>query len=314
MQDDIVIEGLNVSFRSKHGETPVVRDVNVTFSSETITGLIGESGSGKSVLGMSILQLLPDTAAVSGTCRYHDMDLYALSEKEMCRIRGSEIGLIPQNPTESMNPVLSIGKQLKESITVHARGKDREAAQRRDMLLQKFGFDEPERINRSYSFQLSGGMNQRVISTMGLMNKPNWVIADEPTKGLDAILRKQVYRVLKDIAETETRGMIIITHDISLAGALCDRLLVLYKGMIMEQGKTADILENPLHPYTKGLIGSLPEKGMHPIRRADPVMAEQCRGCSFAPRCEYADRRCMEELPPEKTLEDGRTVRCFHYA
>lgn len=156
-------------------------------------------------------------------------------------------------------------------------------------------------------------MNQRVISAMGLMNRPKWVIADEPTKGLDAILRRQVYRVLKEISETDTEGMIVITHDIALAGALCDRLMVLYKGSIMEAGETKTILEHPAHPYTKGLIASLPGKGMNPIGRA-VRKKEGNSGCSFYPRCAHAVDACKNGRIPEAELPDGRKVRCVRYA
>lgn len=314
MDDSILIQNMNVSFRGKGCLTPVVKDVNTVFPSGTITGLIGESGSGKSVLGMSILQLLPGTAQVSGQCLFRGRDLYRLSEREMCAVRGQEIGLIPQNPSQSLNPIYTVGRQLVESMTVHDRSQKAEARARRDMLLGRFGFPDPHGISRSYSFRLSGGMNQRVISAMGLMNKPSWIIADEPTKGLDAILRRQVYHVLRQISESETRGMIVITHDIALAGALSQRLLVLYKGMILEEGPTEAVLANPLHPYTVGLMRSLPENGMHPIPRADPALAEKCTGCSFAPRCAWATERCCREVPPDVRPESDRKVRCFRYA
>lgn len=312
MNEDIVIQSLDISFRDKQRIVPVVRDVNVTFHAGTVTGLIGESGSGKSVLGMSILRLLPASAKVEGTCLYGGRDLYRLTEKEMCKVRGQQIGLIPQNPTESLNPVRTVGRQLTECVTIHRPGEKKAAEERRNTLLARFGFAQPDKINRAYSFQLSGGMNQRVVSAMGLMSKPEWIIADEPTKGLDAILRKQVYSVLREISETETKGMILITHDISLAGAICDRLLVLYKGMLLEQGNTRDILSSPLHPYTKGLLASLPERGMHPIRRAN--QQSDCIGCGFCPRCEYATERCRREIPPETVVDGGRIVRCFLYA
>ena len=257
-KSDIEIRDLSVTFQDGGEMIHAMEDVSAYFPSGSVTGLIGESGSGKSLLGMSILGLLSGQARVEGSCMYKGMDLYRLPEKEMQKIRGKEIALIPQNPTESLNPIRRIGKQLTECMTVHGN-KDKELADsRRDEFLRRFGFSDPDRINRAYSFQLSGGMNQRVISAMGLMNRPKWVIADEPTKGLDAILRRQVYRVLKEISETDTEGMIVITHDIALAGALCDRLMVLYKGSIMEAGETKTILEHPAHPYTKGLIASLP--------------------------------------------------------
>ena len=198
-------------------------------------------------------------------------------------------------------------------MTVHGN-KDKELANsRRDEFLRRFGFADPDRISRAYSFQLSGGMNQRVISAMGLMNRPKWAIADEPTKGLDAILRRQVYQVLKEISETDTEGMIVITHDIALAGVLCDRMMVLYKGSIMEVGDTRTILEHPAHPYTKGLVASLPAKGMNPIGRA-VRKNEGNSGCSFYPRCPYAADTCKNGPVPEAELPDGRKVRCVLYA
>lgn len=311
MGTDIEIQGLNVSFEDHGQVTSVVTDVNAEFRAGSITGLIGESGSGKSVLGLSILQLLPAAAKVEGNCFYGGRDLFSLPDREMKKIRGKEIALIPQNPTESLNPVRVIGRQLTESMTVHGK-KKREAAEQRDKLLRRMGFSDPERISRSYSFELSGGMNQRVVSVLGLMNHPKWVIADEPTKGLDAILRRQVYQVLKEIGDSKDRGMMVITHDISLAGALCERLLVLYKGCIMEQGRTKEVLCDPVHPYTKGLIRSLPENGMHPIGRADREKGGS--GCRFYPRCPWGTEQCAKKIPPETVLEGERKVRCFRYA
>lgn len=240
-KSDIEIRNLSVSFQDGGETVHAMEGVNAYFPVGSVTGLIGESGSGKSLLGMSILGLLSGQARVDGTCMYKGMDLYRLPEKEMQEIRGKEISLIPQNPTESLNPIRRIGKQLTECMNVHGNKDKQLADTRRDEFLRRFGFPDPDRINRSYSFQLSGGMNQRVISAMGLMNRPKWVIADEPTKGLDAILRRQVYQILKEISETDTEGMIVITHDIALAEALCDRLMVLYKGSIMEAGDTKTI-------------------------------------------------------------------------
>ena len=312
-KSDIEIRNLYVSFQDGGETVHAMEGVNAYFPAGSVTGLIGESGSGKSLLGMSILGLISGQAKVEGTCMYKGMDLYRLPEKEMQEIHGKEIALIPQNPTESLNPIRRIGKQLTECMNVHGN-KDKELANsRRDEFLRRFGFADPDRISRAYSFQLSGGMNQRVISAMGLMNRPKWAIADEPTKGLDAILRRQVYQVLKEISETDTEGMIEITHDIALAEALCDRLMVLYKGSIMEAGDTKKILEHPAHPYTKGLVASLPAKGMNPIGRA-VRKNEGNSGCSFYPRCPYAADACKNGPVPEAELPDGRKVRCVLYA
>ena len=315
METILDIRDLCVEFKTAEGTVKAVNNLSYTLHKGEKLGIVGESGSGKSVSSLGIMQLIPNPPGqiTNGSILYRDKDLVTAEEKEMQKIRGKEIALIPQNPTESLNPIRRIGKQLTECMTVHGN-KDKELANsRRDEFLRRFGFADPDRISRAYSFQLSGGMNQRVISAMGLMNRPKWVIADEPTKGLDAILRRQVYQVLKEISETDTEGMIVITHDIALAGVLCDRLMVLYKGSIMEVGDTRTILEHPAHPYTKGLVASLPAKGMNPIGRA-VRKNEGNSGCSFYPRCPYATDACKNGPVPEAELPDGRKVRCVLYA
>lgn len=313
MGNDIEIKHLTVKFKTADGDFCAVSDVNAVFKEKTITGLVGESGSGKSVLGMSILRLLPKTAVIEGQCMYQGKDLYKISEKEMLGIRGTQIGLIPQNPSESLNPVLKIKRQLTEAVTVHDKSKKAEAAKRSEDLLEKFGFKKEENIQKCYSFQLSGGMNQRVISVLGLMNSPVWLIADEPTKGLDAILRKQVYEVFKRIIQEETSSMLMITHDIILAGKLCDRLMVLYNGVVVEQGETKKVIDDPRHPYTKGLIASLPSKGMVPVQQPFKEREKEDKGCRFYPRCAMACSRCAAEIPGEYKADNGSTVRCFLY-
>lgn len=312
MENTITIKNLTVEFQTAHGSVKAVHDVNTVFEAGKITGLIGESGSGKSVLGMSILKLLPATAKVSGSCFFQGRDLYRLKEAEIRKFRGKEIALIPQNPSESLNPVRKIGPQLMEAMTVHDRTKKKEAALRMEELLLRFGFQDPETIKKQYSFQLSGGMNQRIISVLGLMNHPGWMIADEPTKGLDAILRSQVYGVLKSIVEENHSNMIIITHDILLAEKLCDEIRVLYAGELLEQGKTEEVFHRPKHPYTKGLIHSLPSKGMKPIGGIIP--GRKPGPCKFYERCSVALPRCLTETPRDFKTENGSLVRCFLYA
>ena len=313
MGKEIKVCEFGVTFHTAHGPVSAVRDVNTVFREGEVTGLIGESGSGKSVLGMAILQLLPANARIEGSCLYGDTELTALSEKEMEQIRGKEIALIPQNPVESLNPVLRIGWQLTEAMTIHAPGKKAEAEQRYQDLMGRLGFSRPELVSRQYSFQLSGGMNQRMIAVLGLMNRPAWMIADEPTKGLDAILRRQVYEVLQEITMRDTRNMILITHDVALARKLSQKILVLYQGEILEQGTAADVLDHPAHPYTRGLIGSLPRTGMKPIGQPLKGREDATGGCVFYPRCPQAAKRCRQEHPREAGLENGRKVRCFLY-
>ena len=311
--DDIAVRNMTVTFETSHGPVSAVRDVNTTFRTGEVTGMIGESGSGKSVLGMAMLQLLASNARIDGVCMYRGRNLTALPAKEMEKIRGKEIGLIPQNPAESLNPVMRIKKQLIESVTVHDPKGEKRAEERYSDLMKRMGFSDPEQTGSQYSFQLSGGMNQRVISVLGMMNRPRWVIADEPTKGLDAILRRQVYQVLREITEQDTKNMILITHDVELARKLCRKILVLYRGEILEQGRTEDVLGHPKHPYTKGLMDSLPKNGMKPIPQPVKEREGAAGGCIFYPRCPYGTGRCGTEHPGEFSAGDRWRVRCFLY-
>ena len=314
MGKDIRVEHFNVCFQTALGPVNAVRDASTVFESGKVTGMIGESGSGKSVLGMGILKLLAANAYTEGSCWYGEDEISSWSEKQMEGLRGDQIALIPQNPAEALDPVIRIKKQLIEAVTVHGKGKRQEAEAQYERLMNRFGFPDSGTIGRKYSFQLSGGMNQRVISVLGLMNRPEWVIADEPTKGLDAILRRQVFQVLREIAKRDTKSMIVITHDVMLAGRLCQKLLVLYKGEILEQGDTDKIMEDPLHPYTRGLICALPSRGMKPIPLPAKEREGKEAGCVFYPRCERACPRCAEEKPGDFLCGDGRKVRCFLYA
>lgn len=311
MNNDIIIDNLSVSFFTNKGMVNAVDKVSTVLEGGKITGLIGESGSGKSVLGMSLLQLLPLEAKVEGCCEYNGYNLISADKKLIQSIRGKEIALIPQNPSEALNSVRRIKKQLTETITVHEKKSYNAACKRAADLLIRFGFKDPDEVGRKYSFQLSGGMNQRVISVLGLMCEPKWVIADEPTKGLDSILRKQVYGILKSIVERDTGSMILITHDITLAKKLCDNIMVMYEGRVLEQGKADIILKSPQHPYTKGLLESTPDRGMHPIQAVMPKREGNKSGCNFYPRCLRAIDICEKEKPQEYIGMHGQKVRCF---
>lgn len=313
MGKDIVMKGFGVGFHTSLGRVEAVRKVNTVFENGLVTGMIGESGSGKSVLGMGILKLLASNAEIFGQCFYGEEQISSFSEKEMEMLRGKEIALIPQNPAEALNPVIKIKKQLLEAVTVHDKKKKNMAEKRYKNLLNQFGFSDAEEISGKYSFQLSGGMNQRIISALGLMCTPRWIIADEPTKGLDAILRRQVYEVLKGIVETETKSMIVITHDVILAQRLCNKILILYRGEVLEQGDTKLVLDTPAHPYSQGLVCSLPSKGMIPIPASIDERQDSVEGCVFYARCKKAADKCKHQRPDDVRLEDGRIVRCFLY-
>lgn len=313
MVPDIEIRQLSVWFDTAQGPVKAVDGLSTTFRAGQISGVIGESGSGKSVMGMSLLRLLPNTARVTGECWFGGQELYSMPLRELRKLRGAAIGLIPQNPNASLDPVMKLKKQLTEAIIAHG-GKGKKGAEARAAeLLRQFGFEEPERILGQYAFQMSGGMNQRLVSALGLACQPGWVIADEPTKGLDAVLRNQVYAVLRQVYTELHSSMIVITHDLGLARKLCDDIRVLYMGRIIEQGTAEEVMEHPRHPYAAGLIHALPGRGMVPIPPPDSERLAH-RGCPFYPRCAQAMARCGAERPGDMERPGGGKVRCFLYA
>ena len=288
MGSDILINRLTVAFGAG-SDAAAVKNVTTRFFSGQVTGLIGESGSGKSVLGMSILRLLPSSARLSGAIEFDGENLLSFSAREMQALRGSRIGLIPQSPGDSLD----------------------KARRRAVELLKAFHFEDINRVMQSYPFQLSGGMQQRVVSAMGLSCGPEWLIADEPTKGLDAVLREQVYSLLDDIAQNHIKSMIIITHDLSLAARVCHRLLVMYQGRVVEEGPAGEVLASPLHPYTAGLLAAMPSRGMNPLPPPDPSVP--ATGCPFAARCTQRLDRCTGTVPPMRA-QSGRKARCYLHA
>lgn len=320
MDENLRIEDAAVYFAVKGGIVRAVDHVSATFRAGEITGLIGESGCGKSVLGMAILGLLPDYACVEGSIWLDGQNLLALKAGQRRKLRGQRLGLIPQNPADSFNPVRRIRGQIEESLRVGKKQKqaagNTEAAgsgEAVQQLLEEFGFAKADaaRVGRSYPFELSGGMQQRAAAAMGTASNPEWILADEPSKGLDDALRRQLYQTLALVKERGAKGMLIITHDLELAATLCDSLAVMYSGEIVEMGK--EVLKDPLHPYTRGLLASLPQNGMHPMKGSAPAPNEQIAGCKFAARCPAAQERCFLEKPDGYQYKD-RTVRCFLYA
>lgn len=260
------IRQVKASFRTREGMVHAVNGVSLDLHQGEIWGLIGETGSGKSVLGLSIPGLLPDTAEVTGSIVFKGQDLLKLDRKSIRKWRGSEIALIPQNPAASLNPVLTIGYQLKEAMTRHRRtSSGRQWNKEAQRLLSQLHMPEPERKLGSYPFQLSGGMKQRVLAAIGMCGHPSLIIADEPTKGLDAMVRYQTVEMMRRVAYQTGAGMLVITHDLHVAESLCDGVGVMYAGQIVEQGHAADIFRNPRHPYTQGLLASMPARGMVPI-------------------------------------------------
>ncbi len=311
MANNIKIEGLTVHFPVQNGTVKAVDHLNILIREGEITGIIGESGCGKSVLGMALIGLLPSYAKVGGKIWLQDRDLLQLSAKEMRLLRGREIGLIPQNPADSLNPVRKVRGQLLEALRLRGKDRKKEESVIRD-LLEGFGFTKEEviQVENAYPFALSGGMQQRLVAAMGLASRPRWILADEPSKGLDWELRRQMYAALK-LAKKKTSGMIMITHDLVLAQTLCDSVAVMYSGEMIEKGK--NVLKHPRHPYTRGLLDSLPGKNMKVMEGCAPSPQNEPFGCKFALRCPCRQEKCEKERPG-CTGDKDEMVRCFLYA
>jgi len=306
------ISNLRVLFPTDDGLVKATNDVDLGIEEGENLGLIGESGSGKTVLGMAILRLLPKDARVEGVVRFNGRDLLSLREEEMRRVRGREIVMILQNPTSALNPVLTVGSQIEEVLRLH-KGVDKRSARKRVVeLLKMVRIRDASKRVRDYPHQFSGGMKERAMIAMALASDPTLIIADEPTKGLDVTVKREILKLLKEV--TERKSMLFITHDLASAAEICERIAVMYAGEILEVAKTEDLLDDPLHPYTEGFLNSLPSRGLKPIRGIGPSLIDLPHGCKFHPRCDHATEVCMREHPPMLQKEDGRQVRCFLHA
>lgn len=303
------IINLRTHYPSSDGLVKAVDAVDLQIENNERLGLIGETGCGKTVLGMSIIRLLLPTAVVSGRIVYKNRDLLTLGDEEMRRLRGREIAMILQNPTTSLNPVLKVGDQIAEVIELH-QGLDKKQARAQAVkLLAKARIDQAERRAGQYPHELSGGMKERVMIAMGLASQPAFVIADEPTKGLDNRTKGEIIRLMREM--TSGRSMLMITHDLTAAGEICDRIAVMYAGELLEEASADTIFRDPIHPYTRGFIGSLPGCGLHPIPGSSPSLINPPHGCRFHPRCPQATDICTREHPQMKELEKSHFVRCF---
>lgn len=292
---DIVLEDLSVTFPVPGGTSQVLRHVSYTFSHEKITALVGESGSGKSILGGAVMGLLPQTAVITGAIRFDGRNL-ASSETDFASVRGKRIGWISQEPVSALDPRIPVGRQLIEYLLESGRLDEPHWKEAADRQLEKFGLLPAERVRTSFPHALSGGMVQRVLTAMVTLPEPEWIIADEPTKGLDAFVRKQAAENFRRLAKQGT-GFILITHDLQLAAHLADNVLILYAGEVVEKGPASVVMQRPAHPYTQGLLRAQPSQGMEPIRGVPPDMSRISEGCVFANRCPIADKMCRAPHP-----------------
>jgi len=307
------VSDLTTRFNTQDGVVHAVNGVSFELRAGELLGVVGESGSGKSVTMMSLLKLIPMPPGeiASGSAVFGDQDLLQLEGKELRGVRGGEIGFIFQDPMTSLNPVLTIGKQLSEPLILHSGATRREAKKRAIELLELVGLPDAAQRYKTFPHELSGGMRQRVMIAMALACSPKIIIADEPTTALDVTIQAQIIETVKELQEKLGTAVIWITHDLGVIAGLADRVLVMYGGQIVEQAPVNRLYAHPSHPYTQGLLNSLPRDDRHgealeSIPGQPPSLLSEPVGCSFAPRCPYAFDRCRSENPVLDTI--GRSV------
>lgn len=313
------VKGLKTSFFTDDGEVPAVDDIDFYIDEGEILGIVGESGCGKSVTSLSIMGLLPKGIGkvVGGDILFKGENLVHATEKRMKQIRGNEIAMIFQEPMTSLNPLFTIGNQLIEAIRIHTDLSKKEARQRAIEMLKLVGLPRAEAIVDEYPHQLSGGMRQRVMIAMAMVCQPAILIADEPTTALDVTIQAQILKLMKDLNENFQTAIMMITHDLGVVAEVCQRVVVMYSGKIVEEGDVHTIFKEPKHPYTIGLIQSVPDirdkkERLYSIPGNVPKPGTIKQGCRFAARCEHAFDRCFQETPQLYDIDDkGHRVRCF---
>lgn len=316
------VNNLHTCFRTRKGVLKAVNDVSFALREGKTLALVGESGSGKSVSAMSVLRLLDDNGYISsGEIYFRDgatrTELTRLPLREMQKLRGNRISVIFQEPMTALNPVFSIGKQLAEPLIIHRAMTKKQALQEVQRMLQDVRITNPERVLKGYAHQLSGGMRQRVMIAMALACQPELLIADEPTTALDVTIQAQILNLMRELRNETGTAIAFITHDLGVVNEMCDRVLVMYCGEIMEEALIADIFSTPLHPYTEGLISTLPKFGqggmLNTIPGTVPPAGHYPTGCVFAPRCKYATEKCHQCKPDFYNASESHRVRCFRY-
>lgn len=310
------VKDLTTEFIMDKGNLTAVNHIDFHINNEEVVGLVGESGSGKSVTSLSMLKLLPENGrTTSGEVLLNNKDILKLDKKEMRKIRGKEIAMIFQDPMSALNPVLRVGNQIMETTMLHLGHNKTEAKMHAIEMLKQVGIPAPEDVFNRYPHQLSGGMSQRVMIAMGLSSDPQVLIADEPTTALDVTIQAQVLELMQELKDKNKIGILLITHDLGVVAEMCDRVIVMYCGRIVESAKVNDLFDKPLHPYTRGLIASVPkigsgDNGLHYIKGRVPDLSQLPKGCKFGPRCQWATDKCIAEEPKLRKLGDDREVRC----
>ena len=305
-------------FSSKKSSVTAVDDVSFDIKKGEIVGLVGESGCGKSVTSLSIMQLLKDTPGkiTNGEVIFQGHNLLDASKKEMLDIRGDKMSMIFQEPMSSLNPSMRIDKQMIEGIRLHTPLTKAEARKKAADILSQVGIPDPQRVLKNYPHQLSGGMSQRVMIAMAMSCEPDLLIADEPTTALDVTIQAQILELMKKIQQDKGMSILLITHDLGVVAEMCSRVIVMYAGKIVEEAPVEILFANPTHPYTQGLIASVPKLGsgvkvLPSIPGSVPDLSAMPKGCRFAPRCKYATEKCHQEQPELLSVGEKQKCRCW---
>ncbi|MCR5041642.1 MAG: ABC transporter ATP-binding protein [Clostridia bacterium] len=311
------VQDLHTSFFTDAGEVQAVNGVSFHLDPGEILGIVGESGSGKSVTAYSIMQILADTGRiVGGRILYKGDDLSKFSEKQMQKFRGKSCSIIFQDPMTSLNPVFTIGSQLKEAVVLHTDKRGKEADERVIELLELVGINEPQKRVKQYPFEHSGGMRQRVMIAMALACEPDILIADEPTTALDVTIQAQILELIQELQLKLGMAVILVTHDLGVIASMCDNVVVMYGGRICERGTASEIFYHPKHEYTKGLLRSIPnvnnmKERLVPIAGTPINMLNLPKGCSFCARCDNAMKICLDRVPEELEINENHKASCW---
>ncbi len=314
------VKNLKTYFYTEEGVVPAVDGLDFTLNDGETLAIVGESGCGKSVTSLSILRLIknPPGKIIDGEILYRGEDLCKASEKRMRQVRGDEISMIFQEPMTSLNPVFTVGHQIMESLIYHQNYTKAKARERAVEMLRLVGIPDPEKNVECYPHQISGGMRQRVMIAMALACNPKILIADEPTTALDVTIQTQILRLLTDLRDKTGTAIILITHDLGIVAQTAENVMVMYGGQAVEYSDVKSIYKKPLHPYTVGLLKSIPklheeQEKLYNIKGSIPSPQEFPKGCRFSPRCEECMDVCRDHMPDLVTMDDGRKVRCWKY-
>ena len=313
------VQELSTSFRTERGTLKAIDGVSFHVYKGEILGIVGESGCGKSVTSQSIMRLYDEkrTAKYSGKVLFDGKNIFDVSSKDMRKIRGDKIAMVFQDSLSSLNPVFKVGDQITEAIIIHQGVDKKKARQMGIEMLRLVGIPAPEKRFDQYPHELSGGMRQRVMIAIALSCRPKLLIADEPTTALDVTIQAQIMDLIVDLNKKLDMGVMLITHDLAVVAEMCQRVIVMYLGQIVEEANVEDLFDNPIHPYTNGLINSIPRidgdrsKKLYMIKGMVPLLNQIPSGCRFAPRCPYATDRCREQMPELVQVSPTQKVRCW---